>query len=112
MDNQAQQLFCTNCGRPLTPGTAFCVACGTPVSAPSADAASQFPAGAQPGYPLPVMQSPAQAQDDLLLAGLVAGSAANQVGQNRQQARRPRSLLRGCGCLLLGLIVLAGPIIG
>ncbi len=55
------------------------------------------------------MQSPAQAQDDLLMAGF----AANQAGQNRQQpGRKSRSGLRGCGCLLLMLIMLAGPFVG
>ncbi len=105
MNNPPRQQFCTNCGQPLAPGTTFCVACGTPVGAPSA--------GMQLSYPSPSMQPPAQAQDDLLMAGLVAGSAANPVSQNRQQrARRPRSRLRGCGCLLLGLVVLAGPFTG
>ena len=113
MDNQPRQQFCTNCGQPLATGTAFCVACGTPISAPSMGAAGQVPAGAQPGYVPPSMKSPVQAQDDLLLAGLAAGSAANQAGQNRQQqGRRPFSMLRGCGCLLLMLVVLAGPFIG
>jgi len=108
MDNQPLPRFCTNCGQPLAAGTAFCVACGTSVGAP--------PAGAQQGYTppsTPSMQSPRQAQDDLLMAGLAAGFAANQAGQNRQQqGRRPRSKLRGCGCLLLMLVVLAGPFIG
>lgn len=113
MDNRPQQRFCTNCGQPLAPVTAFCVACGTSVSAPSADAASQFPAGAQQSYAPPSMQSPAQTQDDLLMAGLAAGFAANQVGQNRQQRTRRRGFgLRACGCLMLMLIVLAGPFIG
>ena len=115
MDNQPQQRFCTNCGQPLAPGVAFCGSCGTLVNASQRGAAGQFPAGAQPqvGYPQSSMQAPAQAQDDLLLAGLAAGSAANQVGRNRQrQARRPGSRLRGCGCLLLILVLLAGPVIG
>lgn len=47
------------------------------------------------------------------MAGLAAGLVANQAGQNRQQqGRRPRSRLRGCGCLLVMLVVLAGPFIG
>ena len=107
MNNQPQQRFCTNCGQSLPPGTSFCVACGTPVGAP--------PPGAQQIYappPIPSMQSPGQAQDDLLMAGLAAGFAANQAGQNRQQGRRARSGLRGCGCLLLMLVVLAVPFIG
>jgi hypothetical protein len=62
------------------------------------------------------MQPPAQmqqSQDDLLMAGPAAGFAANQVGQNlKQQDRRRGSKLRGCGCLLLMLVVLAGPIVG
>ena len=108
MDNQPQQRFCTNCGQPLAAGTAFCLACGTPVGAP--------PAGAQQIYappPTPSTQSPVQTQDDLLMAGLAAGFAANQAGQNRQQqGRRSRGRLSGCGCLLLMLVVLAGPVIG
>jgi hypothetical protein len=113
MDNQPRQRFCTNCGQPLTPGTALCAACGTPVSAPSGSNAGQSPAAAQPGYAPSSMQSPAQVQDDLLLAGLAAGSASSQARRNRQrQARRPGSRLRGCGCFLLVLAVLAGPFIG
>ena len=113
MDNRPLQRFCTNCGQPLAPGTAICAVCGTSVGAPPVGAADQFPAGAQPVYAPPSMQSPGQAQDDLLMAGLAAGFAANQVGQNRQQqGRRPRSRLRGCGCLLLMLVVLAGPFVG
>jgi hypothetical protein len=113
MDNQPRQRFCTNCGQPLAPGAAFCVACGTPVSAPSGGNEGQSPAAAQAGYSPPTMQAPAQAQDDLLLAGLAAGSAASQARRNRQrQARRPGSRLRGCGCFLLVLAVLAGPFIG
>jgi len=113
MDNQPLQRFCTNCGQPLAPGAAFCLACGTQVSAPPVGAAGQFPAGAQAGYAQSSMQGPAQAQDDLLLAGLAAGSVANQVGSNRlRRARRPGARLRGCGCLLLVLVILAGPFIG
>lgn len=108
MNNQPQQRFCTNCGQSLPPGTSFCVAYGTPVGAP--------PPGAQQIYappPIPSMQSPGQAQDDLLMAGIAAGFAANQARQNRQQqGRRARSGLRGCGCLLLMLVVLAVPFIG
>jgi zinc-ribbon domain len=118
MDNQLQQRFCTNCGQPVAPGTAFCVACGAPVGTPPVEAAGQPPAGAQPEYAppsMPSMQSPAQpqqSQDDLLMAALAAGMAANQAGQNRQQGRRSRGRLSGCGCLLLMLVVLAGPFIG
>jgi hypothetical protein len=113
MDNQPWQRFCTTCGQPLAPGVAFCVACGTQVNAPPVGAAGQFPAGTQPGYPPSYMQVPAQAQDDPLLAGLAAGSTASQTRRNRlRQARRPGSRLRGCGCLLLILAVLAGPFIG
>ena len=119
MDNQPQQQFCTNCGQPLAPGAAFCVACGTPVSAPPTGAPGQFPAGAQaqPGSPPPYAQAPAQTQDDPLLAGLAAGYLASQVGpdplpQARRRPRRPGSRLRGCGCLLLILALLAGPFIG
>ena len=105
MDNQPRLRFCTNCGQPLASGTVFCVACGTPISTPSS--------AAQQSYAPPSMQSPAQAQDDLLMAGLAAGSAPNQVGQNRQQRTRRRGFgLRACGCLLLMLVVLAGPFIG
>ena len=111
MNNQPQQRFCTNCGQLLAAGTPFCAACGTPVNAP--------PAATQQSYALPStpsMQPPAQApqsQDDLLMAGLAAGFAANQAGQNRQQqGRRSRGRLSGCGCLLLMLVVLAGPFIG
>ena len=105
------QQFCTNCGQPLAPGTAFCVACGTQVSAPPMG--TPFPAGAQPSYPPPYAQAPMQAQDDLLLAGLAIGSGVGRRGRRRlRRARRPGSQLRGCGCLLLVLAVLAGPFIG
>ena len=112
MDNQPQR-FCTNCGQPLAPGVAFCVACSTQVNVPPLDTAGPFAAGAQMGYPPPYMQAPAQAQDDLLMAGMVAGSAANQFRRNRpRQAGRLGATLRGCGCLLLILAALAGPFIG
>ena len=113
MNNQPRKQFCTNCGQPLTPGTAYCVACGTSVGTQPVGAADQFPVGAQAGYSPPYPQTPAQSQDDLLMAGFAAGAAANQARQNRQQqARRPLSRVRGCGCLLLGLVLLAGPIVG
>jgi hypothetical protein len=113
MDDQPQQRFCTNCGQPLAPGAAFCVACGTQASALPIGAPGQFPAGAQSGYPPPYAQPPTQAQDDPLLAALAAGSVASRTGRNPlQQSRRPGSRLRGCGCLLLILAVLAGPFIG
>ena len=112
MDNQSQR-FCTNCGQPLATGVAFCGICGAQVNAPPPGTPDQFPAGAQPAYSPQYMQAPAQVQDDALLAGLVAGSAASQSRRNRlRQARRPRSRLQGCGCLLLVLAVLAGPFIG
>src|SRR5690242_284172 len=107
MNNQPQQRFCTNCGQPLAPGTAFCVACGAPAGSPSPETPQDY---VPPS--MPFMQSPVQSQDDLLMAGLAAGFAANQAGQNRQQSKRSRSGLRGCGCLLLMLVVLAGPFIG
>lgn len=114
MDNQPQQRFCTNCGQPLAPGAAFCVSCGTQASAPPTGAPGQFPAGAQPGYPPPYAQAPAQ--DDPLLAALAIASIAGRKGRYSQpRARRPRSRLRGCGCLLLLLAVLAAlaaPFIG
>ena len=113
MDNQPQQRFCTTCGQPLAPGAAFCVSCGTPVNAPPLGAAGQFPVGAPPGSPPPYAQAPTQAQDDPLLAGLAAGYVANRMGrQPLPRPRRPGSRLRGCGCLLLILAVLAGPFIG
>jgi hypothetical protein len=112
MNNQPQQRFCTNCGQPVGPGSAFCATCGTQVSVPPTGAAGQFPAGAQPGYPPPYAQAPTQAQDDPLLAGLAAGYVASRVGHNPPLSARRRSRLRGCGCLLLILAVLAGPFIG
>ncbi len=113
MDNQPQQRFCTNCGQPLAPGAAFCVACGTQVSASPTGAPRQFPAGAQASYPTPYVQAPTQAQDDPLLAGLAAGYVASRTGRNPLlRARRPRSRVRGCGYLLLILVILAGPFIG
>jgi len=117
MDNQPQQRFCTHCGQPLALGAAFCVTCGTPVSASPMGVPGQIPAGAQPSYPPPYAQVPAQAQDDPLLTGLAAGSVASRMGRHpllraRRQPRRPWSRLRCCGCLLLILAVLAGPFIG
>ncbi len=109
MDNQPQQRFCTNCGQALTPGAAFCINCGAPVSASSTSVPGQIHAGAQPGYLPPYAQAPTQ--DDPLLAALVAGTIANRMGA-RRRPRRPRSRLRGCGCLLLMLAVLVGPFIG
>ena len=116
MDNQPQQRFCTNCGQPLAPGAAFCVACGMQASAPPTSASGQFSAGAQPGYPPPYAQAPTPAQDDPLPAFLAAGYEASRRGCHPQlrarRPRRPRSRLRGCGCLLLILAALAGPFIG
>ena len=109
MDSQSQQRFCTNCGQPLVPGTTFCAACGTPVNSPPTGTPGQFPAGTQPGSQS-YGQGSMQAQDDLLLAGL----AATEIGRRGRlsRARRPRSRLRGCGCLLLILALLVGPFIG
>ncbi len=113
MDNQPQQRFCTNCGQPLAPGAAFCVACGMQASAPPMGAPGQISAGAQPGYRPPYVQAPTPAQDDPLPAFLAAGYVASRRGRHPQlRARRPRSRLRGCGCLLLILAALAGPFIG
>src|SRR5260370_8284565 len=116
MDKQPQQRFCTTCGQPLAPGAASCVACGTQASRPSTGAPGPFSASAQPGYPPPYAQAPTQAQDDPLPAFLAAGYLANRMGRHplqraRQRPRRPGSRLRGCGCLLLILAVLAGPFI-
>lgn len=109
MDNQPQQRFCTTCGQALEPGAAFCVACGTQVSAPPTGAPSPFPAGVQPSYPPPYAQAP----DDPLLAGLATGYVASRMGSRPLlRGRRPGSRLRGCGCLLLILAVLAGPFLG
>ena len=113
MDNQPQPRFCTNCGQPLAPGAAFCVACGMQASAPPMGAPGQISAGAQPGYRPPYVQAPTPAQDDPLPAFLAAGYVASRRGRHPQlPARRPRSRLRGCGCLLLILAALAGPFIG
>lgn len=110
MDNQPKQQFCTNCGQPLVPGTTFCATCGMPVNAPPTGTAGPFPAGTQAGS-APYAQGPMQAQDDLLLTGLAAASEVSRRG-SPLRVRRPRSRLRGCGCLLLILAVLIGPFIG
>jgi len=117
MNDQPHQRFCSNCGQLLAPGSAFCVACGTQVSATQTGAPGQFPVGSQSGYPPPYAQTPTQAQDDPLLAGLAAGYVASRMGRNplqqtRRRPRRPGSRLRGCGCFLLILAGLAGPFIG
>jgi zinc-ribbon domain len=113
LNSQPQQRFCNNCGQPLVPGSAFCAVCGTQVATPPTGAPGQFSAGAQPGFPLPYAQVPTQAQDDPLLTGLAAGYVASRVDRQRlRRTRRPGSRLRGCGCLLLVLALLAGPFIG
>ena len=113
MNNQPPQRFCTNCGQPLAAGAAFCVACGTPAGAPPIGVSTTPPAGAPPTYPPAYAQAPTQGQDDVLLAGLVAGSLANQMGSRpARRPRRPGTRLRGCGCLLLILALLAGPFVG
>lgn len=124
MNQQPQQRFCTNCGKPLTPGAAFCVECGTPVTqtgAPSPGASVPYSTGAQQGQPgnLPsYAQVPAQSQDNPLQDLLVAGMIANQMRRRPERRRRVRrrSSLRGCSCLLLALIVLliilVGPFVG
>ena len=107
------QQFCTNCGQPHTPGTAFCNNCGTKVGAGAPPAGTPFQPGGQPGYVPLYAQAPAQSQDDLLLAGLAFGSGVGRRRQRRQRRpRRPGSRLRGCGCLLLIIAVLVGPFIG
>jgi hypothetical protein len=113
MDSQPQQRFCVNCGQPLTPGAVFCAVCGTQVGIPPAGAPGQLPAGAQPYYQQSYAQAPMQAQDDPLLTGLAAGYVGSRRGRFSQRGvRRPRSRLRGYGCLLLFLAVLVGPFIG
>lgn len=113
MNVQPQQRFCVNCGQPLTSGSAFCVACGTQVNTPPTNAGAQLPAGAQQIYQQPHMQPLMQAQDDPLLIGLSSGYIASGIGRaSQQRVRRPRSRLRGYGCLLLFLVVLVGPFIG
>ena len=113
MDSQPQQRFCVNCGQPLTPGAVFCGACGAQIGVPPAGTQRQFPVGAQQVYQQPYTQAPMQAQDDPLLTGLAAGYVGSRIGrQSRQRVRQPRSRLRGYGCLLLFLVVLAGPFIG
>jgi len=113
MDSQQQQRFCVNCGQPLTPGAALCAVCGTQVGTSPAGAPGYFSAGAQPFYPPPYTQAPMQVQDDPLLAGLASGYVASRMERpSRREARRPRSRLRGYGCLLLFLVVLVAPFIG
>lgn len=118
MNNQPQQRFCTNCGQPLEPGTAFCVACGAQASNPAPGQAGPSSAGAPAGYvPPPYAQAPMQAQEDPLLAGLAAGYFANRMRRRAQRrawlrSRRPGARLRGCGCLLLILIVVVGLYLG
>lgn len=122
-----QQRFCTTCGQPIAPGMAFCVSCGTPVNAPPADMAGQFAPGAQQGIPphyqpsqasapYPQMPAPgAPEQDDPLLTALAAGAIANRMNMQQTPPARTRRRgvgLRGCGCLLLALVLLAGPVIG
>ena len=109
MDSQPQRRFCVNCGQPLTPGAVFCGACGAQLGVPPAGTQGQFPVGAQQVYQQPYTQ----AQDDPLLTGLAAGYVGSRIDrQSRQRVRQPRSRLRGYGCLLLFLVVLAGPFIG
>jgi zinc ribbon protein len=113
LDIQPQQRFCVNCGQPLVPGSAFCADCGTQVGTPPAGTPGQFSAGAQQIYQQPYMQAPVQAQDDPLLTGLASGYVASQMDRASQKGiRRPRSRLRGYGCLLLFLLILVGPFIG
>jgi len=113
MNSQPQQRFCVNCGQPLTPGAAFCAACGTQIGTPPAGPQGQFPDGSQQVYQQPYMQAPMQAQDDPLLIGLASGYIASGMGRpSQQRVRRPRSRLRGYGCLLLFLVILVGPFIG
>lgn len=123
-----QQRFCTTCGQPLAAGMAFCVSCGAPVNAPP-PGAGQFPAGAQPGVPppyqpgqpyTPYSQTPAQGaqggqeQDDPLLAALAAVAMANQMRMQQASPAAQRRWSRpwGCGCILLTVVLLAGPLVG
>ena len=113
MGSQPQQRLCVNCGHPLTAGVAFCIACGSAVGSQPAGAQGPVPAGAQIYYQQSYGQPPVQAQDDPLLTGLAAGYVGSQMDRRtRQRAARPRSRLRGYGCLLLFLVILVGPFIG
>ncbi len=113
-NNQPPGRFCTNCGQPLDPSNAFCVSCGAQVGAPPMGMPDQPPVGTPPGYPPPYAQAPMQGQEDPLLSGLAAGYIANRARRlslrraRRQRARRPGARLRGCGCLMLILIIIAG----
>lgn len=53
-----QHAFCTNCGKPVTPGEPYCPSCGTRVDA-SSGAASAPSNTMQAGYNTPGAQSPA-----------------------------------------------------
>jgi len=111
LDSQPPPRFCVNCGQPLAPGAAFCAVCGAQVGASPAGAPGQFPVGAQQVYQQTYTQVPGHA--DALLTGLASGYVASQMGRASQQGiRRPRSRLRGYGCLLLFLVILVGPFIG
>lgn len=113
MDNQPKQRFCTNCGQGLAPDAAFCVSCGAQASASPTSVPGPFSAGTQLSYPPSYAQAPTQGEDDPLLAGLAAASLASRMERTPlQRPRRRRSRLRGCGCLLLILAIIAGPFIG
>lgn len=99
MSMQQQQQFCTNCGQVLTPGTAFCVNCGARAGAQQVSA--------PPSY----AQAPTQG-DDPLLAALTVGTLARGTGRGPRLARRRRYGMRGCGILLLVLVLLIVPFVG
>lgn len=107
MEHHGQQRFCTACGQPLTAGAAFCVSCGAPVNAPLASGPGQVFAEAPGGGPLPGPQTSMPGQGDMLLAGLAAGAEVRGRGRSLRRTR-----WRGCGYLLLILVVLTGPFLG
>lgn len=113
---QSPQHFCTNCGQPLATGATFCVSCGTQAGAASTPALSPFQTGVAPGSPPSYAQATNQADDDLLLAGLLVGSGARRRErrlrrQDRRSRRTPGARLRGCGCIVLLMVLLIGPFV-
>ena len=107
MAHHRQQRFCTACGQPLAERAAFCVSCGASVNAPLASGAGQVLADVQGSNRLSGAQASMPGQDDLLLAGRVVGTDARGRGRPLRRSR-----WRGCGYLLLILVVLTGPFLG
>lgn len=120
-----QQAFCTNCGKPLTPGAAFCPSCGARAEAPAAvpGAMQTGQAGYMPGSSSPATFSPQQpnapaaaprSQTGKIIGGLIGCLALfllvvlALIGALVYGILKQQSVFFFIGLVGLGLIILVG----